>query len=284
MAFYNLPRVERIRHMRSNRIGQLIALSGTVTRSSEVRPELLSGSFICRKCGTLHTDVEQQFQYTEPYICKNNACTARDFQLNLEKSLFVDWQRLRVQENADEIPAGSMPRCIDIVCRNEVVESAKAGDKILFTGTVVIIPDVAGSAGGGEAPMTGKSTGSRNNDTISEGIQGLKQLGVKEMTYKMIFLACSVQLINDKKNSTSTMESILDSGVVQDDVSNELTHTLSDSERQIILNMRNTSGLYHKMASSICPSVYGHLEVKRGILLMLLGGVHKTTPEGISLR
>lgn len=38
------------------------------------------------------------------------------------------------------------------------------------------------------------------------------------------------------------------------------------------------------MVSSICPRTFGHLEVKRGILLMLLGGVHKTTPEGIRLR
>jgi DNA replication licensing factor MCM6 len=39
------------------------------------------------------------------------------------------------------------------------------------------------------------------------------------------------------------------------------------------------------MARSICPSVFGHEEVKRGILLMLLGGVHKKTPkEGIKLR
>ena len=29
-----------------------------------------------------------------------------DFQLNLGQSSFVDWQRLRVQENADEIPPG----------------------------------------------------------------------------------------------------------------------------------------------------------------------------------
>lgn len=52
----------------------------------------------------------------------------------LDKCGFVDWQRLRVQENADEIPAGSMPRCVDIICRNEVVETAKAGDKIIITG------------------------------------------------------------------------------------------------------------------------------------------------------
>jgi hypothetical protein len=36
-----------------------------------------------------------------------------DFQLNLEQSTFVDWQRLRVQENADEIPPGKY-RCMYI--------------------------------------------------------------------------------------------------------------------------------------------------------------------------
>ena len=42
--------------------------------------------------------------------------------------------------------------------------------------------------------------------------------------------------------------------------------------------------IYPSIVESICPSVFGHLEVKRGVLLMLFGGVHKKTPEGISLR
>jgi DNA replicative helicase MCM subunit Mcm2 (Cdc46/Mcm family) len=55
----------------------------------------------------LHPAVEQQFQFTEPQICKNPQCKpAGDFQIVPEKCAFVDWQRLRVQENADEIPAG----------------------------------------------------------------------------------------------------------------------------------------------------------------------------------
>jgi DNA replicative helicase MCM subunit Mcm2 (Cdc46/Mcm family) len=39
----------------------------------------------------------------------------------MKRSRFVDWQRLRVQENADEIPPGSMPRSLDVVLRHEVV-------------------------------------------------------------------------------------------------------------------------------------------------------------------
>jgi len=43
----------------------LVAITGTVTRTSEVRPELLYGTFRCDDCGTIVKDVEQQFKYTE---------------------------------------------------------------------------------------------------------------------------------------------------------------------------------------------------------------------------
>lgn len=35
---------------------------------------------------------------------------------------------------------------------------------------------------------------------------------------------------------------------------------------------------------SIAPATFGHREIKKGILLLLLGGVHKTTADGIKLR
>lgn len=30
---------------------------------------------------------------------------------------------------------------------------------------------------------------------------------------------------------------------------------------------------------SIAPNIFGHMDIKRGLLLMMLGGVHKTTKE-----
>ena len=47
---------------------------------------------------------------------------------------------------------------------------------------------------------------------------------------------------------------------------------------------RRTPNLYSRLVSSVCPTVFGHEEVKKGILLMMLGGVHKTTPTGTNLR
>ena len=65
IAFHNLPITSGIRDMRMDRIGQLNSISGTVTRTSEVRPELISGTFSCEMCQTTIRDVEQQFKYTE---------------------------------------------------------------------------------------------------------------------------------------------------------------------------------------------------------------------------
>ena len=37
VAFVNMPRVHRLREMRTQKIGQLLSFSGTVTRTSEAR-------------------------------------------------------------------------------------------------------------------------------------------------------------------------------------------------------------------------------------------------------
>lgn len=297
-----MPRIDRIRSLKTDRIGHLLSVVGTVTRTSEVRPELLFASYTCTKCGTLHASVEQQFQFTEPQICRHPNCDCTRFQILVEQCVFVDWQRLRVQENADEIPAGSMPRCMDIICRNSTVENAKAGDKVIFTGMVAVVPDTSGLSRAGEATVGGKG-GDGGADT---GVQGLKKLGVKEMTYKMLFLACSIQHIDARMNSSSGISNIVancyfsknlnKSGKGTDEAGSSYDYTnredsaenilldLTEAQKAEIASMRNSPHLYSKMVDSICPTVFGHAEVKRGVLLMLFGGVHKETLEHTSLR
>ena len=52
VSFYNLTFVEKIRDLKSVKIGRLVSITGTVTRTSEVRPELMYGKFTCQECGT----------------------------------------------------------------------------------------------------------------------------------------------------------------------------------------------------------------------------------------
>lgn len=59
------------------KVGCLTCFSGTVTRTSEVRPELFLGAFRCLQCNTTVRGIEQQFKYTEPLICTNPTCGNR---------------------------------------------------------------------------------------------------------------------------------------------------------------------------------------------------------------
>ncbi|KAJ2809642.1 MCM DNA helicase complex subunit mcm6, partial [Coemansia furcata] len=123
VALHGLPSVHRVRELRADKIGTLACVGGTVTRTTEVRPELVAGVFRCGECGTESGRVAQQFRYTEPAVCENGVCQNRTaWALDVGRSEFADWQRVRVQENAAEIPAGSMPRTLDVIVRGDAVE------------------------------------------------------------------------------------------------------------------------------------------------------------------
>lgn len=65
ISFYGIPILNRLRELTCAKVGQLLNVSGTVTRTSEVRPELLSGCFQCLDCFTELKNIEQQYKYTQ---------------------------------------------------------------------------------------------------------------------------------------------------------------------------------------------------------------------------
>jgi len=87
IALYNLPDIEYLRDLRTEYIGQLKAFSGTVTRTTEVRPELFLGAFRCQQCGTTVSKVEQQCKFTQPLICPNTACNNKCDDIGLPECL-----------------------------------------------------------------------------------------------------------------------------------------------------------------------------------------------------
>ncbi|GAB1524846.1 MCM DNA helicase complex subunit mcm6 [Rhizoctonia solani] len=273
LAFHSLALVDSIRDMRMSSVGRLTAISGTVTRTSEVRPELLYGVFSCAACRALAPEVEQQFKYTEPSLCQNPLCGNRDgWDLSIPQSRFADWQRLRVQENASDIPTGSMPRSLDVVVRAEQVERAKPGDRCVFTGTFVVVPDVAQLGLPGVRSEISRDSGA--------GVTGLKSLGVRDLGYKTAFLACHVRDAAKAGQVGMGEGEMLGLGEDQQAVLDSLTQPEFDE----LNNMFNTPHIYSKLVQSIAPTVYGHEIVKKGILLQMMGGVHKTTPEGMHIR
>ncbi|XP_050261231.1 DNA replication licensing factor MCM6 [Quercus robur] len=278
IAFFNLPITKRLRELATAEIGKLVSVTGVVTRTSEVRPELLQGTFKCLECGSIIKNVEQQFKYTEPTICVNATCANRArWALLRQDSKFADWQRVRMQETSKEIPAGSLPRSLDVILRHEIVEQARAGDTVIFTGTVVVIPDIMALASPGERAECRREAAQRNNSSVgNEGVRGLRSLGVRDLSYRLAFIANSVQIADGRRNTDIRNR--------KKDADEEDSQKFTAEELDDIQRMRNTPDFFPKLVDSIAPTVFGHQDIKRAILLMLLGGVHKFTHEGINLR
>ncbi|XP_042581511.1 DNA replication licensing factor MCM6 [Cyprinus carpio] len=276
VAFQDLPTRHKIRELTVVKVGSLVRFSGQVVRTHPVHPELVSGTFLCLDCQGVIKDVEQQFKYTQPSICRNPVCNnRRRFLLDTNKSKFIDFQKVRIQETQAELPRGCIPRSMEVILRAEAVESAQAGDKCDFIGSLIVVPDVSQlSTPGVRAETSSRTPGVQGYE--NEGLRGLKALGVRELSYKLAFLACHVAPTNPRfggkeiRDEEQTAESIKKQMTVQ--------------EWEKVFEMSQDKNLYHNLCTSLFPTIHGNDEVKRGILLMLFGGVPKTTMEGTSLR
>ncbi|XP_020376820.1 DNA replication licensing factor MCM6-like [Rhincodon typus] len=276
VAIQDLPARHKIRELTAARIGTLLRISGQVVRTHPVHPELVSGTFMCLDCQTVIKDVEQQFKYTQPNICRNPVCAnRRRFMLDTNKSRFVDFQKVRIQETQAELPRGSIPRSVEVILRAEAVESAQAGDKCDFTGMLIVVPDVSQLTTPGIRAETGsRVSGAEGYET--EGVRGLRALGVRDLSYKLAFLACHVAQTNPRFGGKEMRE--------EEQTAESIKNQMTVQEWEKVFEMSQDKNLYHNLCTSLFPTIHGNDEVKRGVLLMLFGGVPKTTLEGTSLR
>jgi DNA replication licensing factor MCM6 len=286
-AFYDLPMYHGIFDLRTERLGQLITIRGTVTRTTDMKPELLVGTFVCNDCQREVSGVEQQFKITMPAICPEKGCGNKtNWTLKPEASTtrWGDWQRIRLQENEQERKAGSMPRSIDVIVRDETCERCKPGDKVKITGCLIVVPDVPSMMNPAELKTQDRrNLATRRDGTYgSDGVRGLKSLGNRDLVYKMSFFGVFV----DEDHDFSTK------GCGGNDTEFGLGDKfyLSQSDKDKFDKIKDHVGpagkkdCFDVVARSIAPAVQGHDDVKKGILLMLVGGVKKQTEEGIRLR
>lgn len=287
LVFSNVPRCLTIRSLRASLVGQLCSIKGVVTRTSQVRPELLVGVFRCSDCGTESLPIEQQFHYTEPPTCRNAQCENKNrFQLipNHPQTRFGDWQKLRMQEDANNIPAGCMPRTMEVIVRADAVEVAKPGDRVLAVGCAIVIPEVAklfnlANRREVQRQMTGAQRAQQDAQADMEGATGLRALGVRDLSYRMCFLATTITDGNgDDRKMTHAVKEATDGAAEREEV------VLTPAEQQRVQQIRRHDNLLKALTSCVAPNVFKHDVVKLGLLLQMVGGVSKTTVERITLR
>ena len=192
---------------------------------------------------------------------------------------------------------------MDVIVRGEIVDRAKAGEKCIFTGTLIVVPDISqfrvpGANGTPQAMKDGNNL-TRGSEGGGNGVSGLKALGVRDLTYRMAFLACMItpdltaagqagsrQLNGQANNILASLHqtSTLDPYESGEEAQQEYLASLTPAEIDDLRQMVHKPNIYMRLVDSLAPMVYGHEVVKKGLLLQLMGGVSKMTPEGMALR
>ncbi|XP_024528679.1 DNA replication licensing factor MCM2 isoform X1 [Selaginella moellendorffii] len=130
----NLPVFDQIRDIRKTHLNCLIRIGGVVTRRSGVFPQLMQVKYDCNKCGAT---LGPFFQNTSKEIKVGSCpeCQSRGpFSVNVEETIYRNYQKLTLQESPGIVPAGRLPRYKEVILLDDLIDCARPGEEIEITG------------------------------------------------------------------------------------------------------------------------------------------------------
>ena len=134
-----------VRNIRAENLGHLCSIEGRISRVTKPKPLLLVGVFICNSCGQHIEILQETFHFTEPLECPKDdgGCGKRSsstsFRFNIKQSLFIDRQKVEIQEWADDLKSGEEPERISVYLEDDICGNLRRGQKIKIVGEVKCI-------------------------------------------------------------------------------------------------------------------------------------------------
>uniref|UniRef100_A0A803PMW9 DNA replication licensing factor MCM2 n=1 Tax=Cannabis sativa TaxID=3483 RepID=A0A803PMW9_CANSA len=130
----NLPVYDQIRNIRQIHLNTMIRIGGVVTRRSGVFPQLQQVKYDCNKCGTILGPFFQN-SYSEVKVGSCPECQSKGpFTINIEQTIYRNYQKLTLQESPGIVPAGRLPRYKEVILLNDLIDCARPGEEIEVTG------------------------------------------------------------------------------------------------------------------------------------------------------
>ena len=130
----DLPLIEELRSLRQLHLNQLIRTSGVVTSTTGILPQLSIIKYDCNRCSyVLGPFTQSQNTEVKPGSCPE--CQSKGpFTLNMEQTIYQNYQRITLQESPGKVAAGRLPRSKDVIMLGDLCDSCKPGDEIEVTG------------------------------------------------------------------------------------------------------------------------------------------------------
>jgi len=134
----NYPVQRSLRQINSEVISKMTSVSGMVVRASEVKPLAKEIIYMCPENHVTQIFLQKGMSVNAPTKCSNPKCASRDLEVKPDSSQFIDFQILRLQELPEDLPPGQLPHYIDVTIKQDLVDNARPGDRIILTGVVRI--------------------------------------------------------------------------------------------------------------------------------------------------
>lgn len=225
-----------IREVKASYIGQLVRISGIVTRCSDVKPLMKVAVYTCEECGfEIYQEVTARV-FMPLLECPSKRCginkSLGNLILQLRASKFLKFQEAKIQELAEHVPKGHIPRTMTIHLRGELTRKVAPGDVVELSGIFLPIP----------------YTGFR-----------AMRAGLVADTY---LEAMSVSHFKKKYED----------------------YEFRVDEEEQIARLAEDGDIYNKLARSLAPEIFGHEDVKKALLLLLVGAPHRKLKDGMKIR
>uniref|UniRef100_A0A8B9JMB7 DNA replication licensing factor MCM3 n=1 Tax=Astyanax mexicanus TaxID=7994 RepID=A0A8B9JMB7_ASTMX len=125
-------------------LGNLVCIEGIVTKCSLVRPKIMRSVHYCpatkKSLERKYTDLTSldAFPSSAVYPTKDEENNPLETEFGL--CCYKDHQTLTIQEMPEKAPAGQLPRSVDIIANDDLVDKVKPGDRVQLVGVYRCLP------------------------------------------------------------------------------------------------------------------------------------------------
>ncbi len=142
LRIIGLPRDAKvdIRHLRSKHLGKLVAVEGLVRKATSVRPRMTHALFRCARCNAEVWEEQNSMLLKEPIMCSNTegGCNkqAVRFILDDKESLYIDTQKIEIQESPEGLRGGAQPERLSGYVEDDISGTITAGNRVTMNGII----------------------------------------------------------------------------------------------------------------------------------------------------
>uniref|UniRef100_A0A8C7SUD9 DNA replication licensing factor MCM3 n=1 Tax=Oncorhynchus mykiss TaxID=8022 RepID=A0A8C7SUD9_ONCMY len=184
------------RNLAARYLGNLVCVEGIVTKCSLVRPKITRSVHYCpatkKTLERKYTDLTSldAFPSSSIYPTKDEENNPLETEFGL--CVYKDHQTLTIQEMPEKAPAGQLPRSVDIIANDDLVDKVKPGDRVQMVGIYRCLPAKQGGFTSGTFRWVGRMSKEIVPTFSAEDINKIKKFCKAHSKDVFEHLSCSL--------------------------------------------------------------------------------------------